>query len=113
MISLLKKNTETYDTTMFYVSDHGESLGELGVYLHGMPYLIAPIEQRRVPVIVWEYNANKSYGIDESLQSLSHDAVFKSLLMTFGVQNVASVEGESFLPNRITEPATSLVYNEE
>jgi len=113
VISLLKKNTETYDTTMFYVSDHGESLGELGVYLHGMPYLIAPIEQRRVPVIVWEYNANKSYGIDESLQSLSHDAVFKSLLMTFGVQNVASVEGESFLPNRITEPATSLVYNEE
>lgn len=113
VISLLKKNTETYDTTMFYVSDHGESLGELGVYLHGMPYLIAPEEQRSVPVIVWEDSANESYGIDESLQSRSHDAVFKSLLMTFGIQNVSSVEGQSFLAGRINESATGLAYNEE
>ena len=38
---------------MLYVSDHGESLGENNLYLHGMPYLLAPSEQIDIPVIVW------------------------------------------------------------
>ena len=42
-----------YDTALLYVSDHGESLGEKGLYLHGMPYSIAPREQLEVPMVAW------------------------------------------------------------
>jgi lipid A ethanolaminephosphotransferase len=51
VIEILKKSK--IKTTMLYVSDHGESLGENGVYLHGMPYSIAPMEQKQVPFIIW------------------------------------------------------------
>ena len=42
VIILLKNQANTFNTTMFYVSDHGESLGENNLYLHGLPYFIAP-----------------------------------------------------------------------
>ncbi|WP_429001763.1 phosphoethanolamine transferase [Xanthomonas sacchari] len=42
-----------YDTAMIYLSDHGESLGEKGLYLHGVPYAIAPQEQTHVPMVMW------------------------------------------------------------
>ena len=41
------------DAAFVYVSDHGESLGESGLFLHGMPYPIAPSEQKRVPMVMW------------------------------------------------------------
>lgn len=42
-----------YATAMVYLSDHGESLGEKGLYLHGVPYAIAPQEQTHVPMVMW------------------------------------------------------------
>ena len=39
--------------SMIYISDHGESLGESGVYLHGFPYAFSPKEQRHIPMLVW------------------------------------------------------------
>ncbi|HBK47550.1 MAG TPA: phosphoethanolamine transferase [Xanthomonadaceae bacterium] len=42
-----------YDSAMIYLSDHGESLGEKGLYLHGVPYAIAPQEQTHVPMVMW------------------------------------------------------------
>ena len=47
------RGMEDYDTAMIYLSDHGESLGEKGLYLHGVPYAIAPEEQTRVPMVMW------------------------------------------------------------
>lgn len=47
------RGIDDYDTAMIYLSDHGESLGEKGLYLHGMPYAIAPEEQTRVPMLMW------------------------------------------------------------
>jgi lipid A ethanolaminephosphotransferase len=44
---------QAFDVGMLYVSDHGESLGENGLYLHGMPYAMAPDEQTHVPLILW------------------------------------------------------------
>jgi lipid A ethanolaminephosphotransferase len=41
------------DSVLLYVSDHGESLGENGLYLHGQPYLIAPDVQKKVPMLMW------------------------------------------------------------
>jgi lipid A ethanolaminephosphotransferase len=57
VIELLKRNDSKFQTAMFYLSDHGESLGEKGVYLHGLPYLVAPDTQLRVPAIMW-FGAN-------------------------------------------------------
>jgi lipid A ethanolaminephosphotransferase len=53
MIAVLEARPETERTFLFYASDHGESLGENGVYLHGLPELIAPEAQTRIPMFAW------------------------------------------------------------
>lgn len=52
-IDILKQASGEFDSLLIYVSDHGESLGENGVHLHGLPYEWAPPEQTRVPLIIW------------------------------------------------------------
>jgi lipid A ethanolaminephosphotransferase len=85
-IGFLGKQTE-YDTALIYVSDHGESLGEKGLFLHGMPYSIAPAEQTRVPMVMWFSPGFVSdSGLDlaclrrEAAQPASHDNLFPSVL---------------------------------
>ena len=51
-IDILKKFPQ-YETGLIYISDHGESLGENNIYLHGIPYAIAPQEQKKVPFLLW------------------------------------------------------------
>ena len=53
LIDRLDAARDTVDSVLLYVSDHGESLGENGLYLHGEPYLIAPDVQKRVPMLLW------------------------------------------------------------
>lgn len=78
---------EGVDTAMLYFSDHGESLGENNLYLHGAPYLFAPAEQTRVPMMLWMSDRfSERFRIDRncltarSTQPLSHDNVFHSVL---------------------------------
>ena len=52
VIGRLEKRTDMA-SMVFYASDHGESLGENGIYLHGTPRSIAPKEQTRIPMIFW------------------------------------------------------------
>jgi lipid A ethanolaminephosphotransferase len=52
-LAKLKAHAGEVDTALIYVSDHGESLGERGIFLHGMPYAIAPEVQTRVPMVMW------------------------------------------------------------
>jgi lipid A ethanolaminephosphotransferase len=52
-IDWLKAQSPHYDTGMLYMSDHGESLGEYGLFLHGLPYNIAPDVQKHVPMVAW------------------------------------------------------------
>ena len=74
---------------MLYVSDHGESLGEKGVYLHGMPNAFAPNEQRQVAAFFWSgKNANLHAVAGDS--TLSHDAITPTLLKLFDVKSVQS-----------------------
>jgi len=75
------------DTAMIYVSDHGESLGENGLYLHGLPYSIAPSTQTHVPMIAWlSPGFSAAEGVNRRcLQAkagdpLSHDNLFHSVL---------------------------------
>ena len=54
------KDLSEYKSTMIFVSDHGESLGEKNLYMHGLPMSIAPKEQYEIPFIVWtSENSNK------------------------------------------------------
>ncbi|MCW9004093.1 MAG: phosphoethanolamine--lipid A transferase [Gammaproteobacteria bacterium] len=53
VINVLKQKSDKLDTAMLYMSDHGESLGENGLYLHGLPYYMAPDEQVHVPLVMW------------------------------------------------------------
>jgi lipid A ethanolaminephosphotransferase len=88
VIDLLKKYDEDYSTVMLYVSDHGESLGEHGFYLHAAPYLIAPKEQTHVPAIVWmgkHFDYKKEQLMPYKDYALSHDDVFCSLLVAFEI----------------------------
>jgi len=81
------------DTAMIYVSDHGESLGENGLYLHGLPYSIAPATQTHVPMITWlspGFSADSAVDRrclqDEAGNKLSHDNLFHSVLGLLDVQ---------------------------
>lgn len=56
--ALSEKNN--INTSMLYISDHGESLGENGIYLHGLPYSFAPEEQTHVPMLYWENNVRQT-----------------------------------------------------
>jgi lipid A ethanolaminephosphotransferase len=94
IIALLKRNAERFDASLIYMSDHGESLGENNLYLHGIPRMIAPMEQTHIPMIVWlSQGALRRNGIDmKCLQAhrndaYSHDNLFHSVLGVMGVQS--------------------------
>ena len=82
-----------YESALVYMSDHGESLGEGGIYLHGMPYSFAPEEQIKVPGLVWlspKFLADQPMD-DQCLnglanQPLSHDYLSHTLLGLMSVQ---------------------------
>jgi len=87
VISLLKAESGRLDTAMLYVSDHGESLGEHNVYLHGLPYMIAPEEQKHVPFIAWlsddflkNNHLDKTCLQQQASKPYSHDNLFHSVL---------------------------------
>ena len=76
-------------SAFIYMSDHGESLGEHGLYLHGTPYSLAPEEQKRVPMLVWmspEFKAQKGLqGQDINWrQEHTHSLIFHSVIGAMG-----------------------------
>jgi len=87
-INLLKKFDKTHQTAMIYMSDHGESLGENGIYLHGLPYFMAPKAQTHIAAFFW---ANDSYKNTLHLSDLNtskevnQDNLFHTLLGLFDV----------------------------
>ncbi len=92
VVEQLDAASDEYDTAMLYMSDHGESLGEKGLYLHGMPYSMAPSEQTHVPALVW---ASGKYQHDNFWQpncmaqqtsGLTQDVLSHSLLGMMGVK---------------------------
>jgi lipid A ethanolaminephosphotransferase len=93
VIKFLKKYDNRFETSMLYVSDHGESLGEFGVYLHGMPYSLSPKGVTNVPLILWfGKKLIKTQNLDMDLlrrqrnKIISHDEVFHTVLGVLEVQ---------------------------
>jgi lipid A ethanolaminephosphotransferase len=96
IIGTLKREPRRLDSSMIYVSDHGESLGEHGLYLHGIPYAIAPELQTHVPMLVWVSRQMSATGdVDvtclrgKSHDALSHDNLFHSVLGLMDVRTAA------------------------
>ena len=88
-LEFLKQYDDRFETAMLYVSDHGESLGEAGLYLHGMPYLLAPDAQKHVPMLLWFGAQHTDLDIERLRKQkgaeLSHDNLFHTLLGMFEV----------------------------
>jgi lipid A ethanolaminephosphotransferase len=95
-IDWLGRQSARYDPALLYVSDHGESLGENNLYLHGLPWSFAPREQKHVPLVVW---LGPRAEVDRDVASaclkarrdepLSHDNLFATVLGYLGVATQA------------------------
>ena len=95
-IAWLQAHETSHDTAMVYVSDHGESLGENNLYLHGLPYAIAPDVQKRVPWITWlspgfaqRQRLDAACLTSRAEVEISHDHYFHSVLGLLDVQTGA------------------------
>ena len=95
-IALLERSSreDAVDTSLIYFSDHGESLGEGNLYLHGAPYFISPKEQRQVPFMLWLSDGFRTrFQVDQRClqaragQKFDHDFIFHSML---GLLNIST-----------------------
>ena len=106
VINFLTAQQDTHNTVMVYVSDHGESLGENNLYLHGMPYAVAPDFQKHVPYLFWASDGfYRERGMDKKCLSkskdnyYSHDNIFHSFLGLFDIKTkYYQPEMDMFLP---------------
>lgn len=92
LIQELKTHTH-YQTGFWYLSDHGESTGESGMYLHGAPYAIAPSQQTHIPMLMWfsndwrKHNATQITCLaQQKSKELSQDNMFPSLLSLLDIK---------------------------
>lgn len=96
VIDRLKAQSDQFNTGMIYLSDHGESLGERGLYLHGTSYAIAPDEQIQIPMLTWfsasftHENKLDQHCLSEKadLGGFSHDNLFDSLLGLMFIETI-------------------------
>ena len=93
-IEFLHRNADQFDSFLLYASDHGESLGENGVYLHGLPYFLAPKSQLNIPMIFWmseDFSSNRGISLAELASksdfAFSHDNFSHSLLGLFNIKS--------------------------
>lgn len=92
-IETLQKYENDYNVALIYVSDHGQSLGENGLFLHGAPYKFAPDEQKHIPFIMWlsnnfidNFKINKECLKLQKNEKFSHDNLFHSILGLFNIK---------------------------
>lgn len=90
VIELVRRNSKQFEAGMFYVSDHGESLGEGGVYLHGLPKTLAPATQLHVPAIMWfapDFDEIDMHALrNKRGERFSHDHLFHTVLGFFEIE---------------------------
>lgn len=97
LIDKLKTLESQYNVGLVYLSDHGESLGAMGLYLHGTPYKFAPDDQTRVPLLTWfSPQLQRDRQLDQDClrqeagsKRFSHDNLFHSMLGIMDVQTQA------------------------
>ena len=88
VITFLKQHSSTHETAMIYMSDHGESLGENGLYLHGLPYFIAPDNQKHVGALMWfgtGMRERMNLDLLDTKEKFAQDNLFHTILGLFEV----------------------------
>lgn len=118
IIDTLKRFPQ-FESGMLYVADHGESLGENNIYLHGLPYAIAPKEQTHIPMVLWMSDSMKKYDrIDYACLkqyaakgSFSHQNLFHSLLGLMEVES-AAYSPEYDLFNTCRQPESEATHSQ-
>jgi len=90
-IKLLRKYQDRYQVALLYIADHGESLGENGLYLHGIPYSLAPEAQTHVAAFLWLGRNFKEVNVSKMKaaagKEYSQDYIFSTLLGIFDVNS--------------------------
>jgi lipid A ethanolaminephosphotransferase len=87
-IGWLQRESSRFEPAMLYVSDHGESLGENNLYLHGLPYAVAPREQTQVAMLMWlpsERGTALACLQAKRQAPVSHDNLFHTVMGLVGV----------------------------
>ncbi|KGQ13179.1 Phosphoethanolamine transferase eptA [Beauveria bassiana D1-5] len=95
LIDKLKQHQAKLNTALVYLADHGESLGESGIYLHGTPYMLAPSQQTHIPLLFWlSEDYQRNFALDREClahkaasDAVSQDNLFSTLL---GMMNIHS-----------------------
>lgn len=108
LVEALRTHPAGAESALLYVSDHGESLGESRLYLHGIPYAIAPDVQTHVPMLAWVSDGlTSAEGLERQCleraagQSLSHDNLFDTVLGLLQVEtSIYRPEGDFMRPCR-------------
>jgi lipid A ethanolaminephosphotransferase len=87
LIKILNERSEKIDSSLIFVADHGESLGEKNLFLHGMPYAIAPDVQKKVPLFLWfsagmkrRLQLNETCLLAKTRMPIAHDHLFHTVL---------------------------------
>ncbi|WP_457606151.1 phosphoethanolamine transferase [Nitratifractor sp.] len=91
-IDLLKRYEDRYQPVLIYIADHGESLGENGIYLHGLPYLMAPEAQKHVAAFLWIPPGFKNLDTAALARAakakrFSHDNIFSTIIGLFDINS--------------------------
>jgi lipid A ethanolaminephosphotransferase len=109
----LLKSVKDRPSAMLYMSDHGESLGEGGLYLHGVPMALAPEVQFTVPLLVWTSDEFAKRGGSTKRPSsfgnrLSHDVIFHSVMGAMGLRSAIYVPEDDLFQSTPPAPAASI-----
>ncbi len=111
-INVLRAHQDRFTTSLVYLSDHGESLGENGAYLHGLPYAIAPDTQKHVPLLIWlSDDYQKRYAVNRSClnklaatDEFSQDNLFSTMLGLTGTATHEYVPADDILTSCRSQP---------
>lgn len=111
-ITSLEARRDRFDAALLFVSDHGESLGERGLYLHGLPYDLAPAQQKEVPFLAWLPAATSArVGVNRDclrgrIGTLSHDNLYHSVMGLAGVRARTYRESADVFAQCLRSPAS-------
>ena len=90
----MEKKKNEFNTMLIYMSDHGQSLGENGIYMHSAPFDIAPAEQKNPAFFIWlndgfgnVFDISKQCLQDKIDEKLSQDNIFHSMLGLFKIKS--------------------------
>lgn len=111
-IGILRAHQDRFTTSLVYLSDHGESLGENGAYLHGLPYAIAPDTQKHVPLLLWlSQDYQQRFAVNRSClnklaatDDFSQDNLFSTLLGLTGTATHEYVPADDILTSCRSQP---------